>query len=250
PSFEPLSHAEPRREIASNPRLTDSRLKTPPFSEPSPLSGVERELRSAEQYAPFVGAAIRLVMESVGIYTTRSTKQRTQPLLNLNHPDIEENASVEPDRIDFEWSSVEHALEYRLRLTRLDGDSQTVANVSLEPTQTRFSLGKSLSPGEYELVISVALADQLYTVRRTFYVLDSERLSQLQWARAHATTHPLLSTAVFYKIDRYGEALRCLKEHAARKYPDDPQVQHWLNLVQVRVEERRAEIEIVDRSLP
>lgn len=231
---EPSSPTSAMRDAGTLPQLADSRTKPPSF-----ISTVERELQSAGQYASFVGEAVHFV-SSLTSLTTRSDGQRSQPWLHLKQPDIESNGSIEPDAVSFEWLPVENATGYRVRVDSVGEAARTVEETRLEPTETRFTLREPLPAGEYELTIIVVQAGQERVYRRKFYVLDAERLRQLEWARQHIESKPLLSAAVFYMLDRYTEALVSL-ERAIQKHSNDPLVKQWRVLVEERVQERKAE---------
>jgi hypothetical protein len=237
-SSEPSSSNSPMRDAGTLPQLADSRTKPPSFNS-TILSSVERELQSAGQYASFVEEAVQFV-SSLTSLTTRSDGQRPQPWLHLKRPDIESNSSIEPGAVSFEWLPVENATGYRVRVDSAGEAYRTIEETRLEPTETQFTLREPLPAGEYELTIIVEQAGQERVYRRKFYVLNTERLHQLEWARQHIESKPLLSAAVFYALDRYAEALVSLK-HAARRHSNDPLVKQWGALVEERVQERKAE---------
>jgi hypothetical protein len=219
----------------AQPRIADSRLETP--SAPA----ASDELRRARQSPPFVASAVEWLQQSVAQLTLRSDEQSQTPWLRLRTPDIESNSAIEPGVVVFEWTPVDNAKGYRVRLIQANR-AEPVVDVALEVGQTRLAFEQPLRPGEYTLTIVVEQEGRSRVFRRNFYVLSTEQQRALRWARENAERYPLLSAAVFYENDRYTDALRCL-ERASREYPNDRLVAAWRKQVEARIRQRVAEFE-------
>ncbi|MCS7208845.1 MAG: hypothetical protein NZ874_04655 [Fimbriimonadales bacterium] len=219
-----------------NPQLADVRLRQPNIAAMPPSS--EEELQSLAQVPSFVREAVNFLASLPAIHSTRGSA--SSPWLRILEPDIEQNGAIEPNTTVFKWSPVENATGYRVRLTLWSDSPRPVAESQMDAAQTQFALSSALPAGEYELAITVEQGNSQRTLQRRFYVLSSDQMRQLQWARRYAERKPMLSAAVLYQIDRYGEALQCL-ERAAQKYPSDSRVQKWRAFVQQRLQQRVAE---------
>jgi len=96
--------------------------------------------------------------------------------------------------------------------------------------------------GKYELIIA-ALRDgeEPIVLRRRFRVLSERQRTMWSWARQHERTHPLVSATVYYyHLDRYTDALRCLRR-AQQQNPNDAQINRWLAFVEQRIRQRESE---------
>jgi hypothetical protein len=221
----------------AQPRIADPRLSAPAALPPS----AQEELRRARQSPPFVASAVEWLQQSVAQLTLRSDEQSQTPWLRLRTPDIESNSAIEPGVVVFEWTPVDNAEGYRVRLIQANR-AEPVVDVALEAGQTRLAFEQPLRPGEYTLTIVVEQEGRSRVFRRNFYVLSAEQQRALRWARENAERYPLLSAAVFYENDRYTDALRCL-ERASREYPNDRLVAAWRKQVEARIRQRVAEFE-------
>ena len=219
----------------AQPRTADSRLETPP------APAASDELRLARQSPPFVASAVEWLQQSVAQITPRSGGQSQMPWLRLRTPDIESNSAIEPGVVVFEWTPVEDAKGYRLRLNQANR-SEPIGDATLDAGQARLALDQPLRPGEYTLTIIVEQEGQSRVFQRDFYVLNESQQRALRWARENAEQYPLLSAAVFYENDRYTDALRCL-ERASKEYPNDRLVDQWRKQVESRIRQRLAEFE-------
>ncbi|MCX7993239.1 MAG: hypothetical protein N2651_06175 [Fimbriimonadales bacterium] len=219
------------------PQLADSRLTQPePERPPAPPS--QRELQQAAQYPSFVGNAVKLLSQAAATLGNRSASNTVTPWLEFIQPDLQRNISILPQTRRFQWTPVAEASGYLFILRRTDGD--TIAQATLAADKNEFTLDAPLPPAQYEVRIVAQLPDQARTLRREFYVLNPEQQQRYAWAQQYAEKSPLLSAAVFYQIDRFEDALRCV-ERAARKYPNDPQVDLWRRVVQLRINLRLGE---------
>lgn len=251
---EPSTAAAPAQEVPAppaerlsqpTPQLAQERVKPPASAAPQaprttpPLPASQRELQTARQYAAFVQQAVGLLQQAAAALEMRTVPRPATPWLNFVEPDLLNNAALEPNTRRFRWQPVPDAEGYEVKLIRVS-DGTTLAAATLDATQTELVLDAPLPAGSYELHLTAFQGLQQKTARVMFYVLDVEQLQQLQWARQHAQDKPLLSAAVFYQIDRYGEALECL-ERAAQQYPSDPQVEKWRAVVQARLRLRASE---------
>lgn len=232
------------RSTDSPPRLVDTR-STPPGASarprkptpPAPPSS-QRELQLAQQLPAFVRDAIDLLQQATA-FATRSAPISAAPWLEFVQPDLQRNSSITADTLRFQWSPVPDAQGYRFVLRRADGG--VVAEANLNAERTEYALNEPLEAGQYEITLTVMTsAEPARTLRRKFYVLDAEHERMYQWARQRADTLPLLSAAVFYQIDRYEDALRCI-ERAAQKYPNDERVSKWRKVIQTRIDTRVGE---------
>lgn len=237
----PLAAADARQGEADTPVLADSRLTPrPPATPAGSLPASAQELQAASRFGAFVQEAVELLQQAVAQLGTRAaTMPPATSGIRLTQPELESNYSLEPGQLVFRWTPVESAQGYAVRLIHL-GDGSDVLNTQLDAAQAEFTLSEPLPPGEYELTITVQEGARQRAYRKRFYVLNAEQLEQLNWARRHASSQPLLSAAVFYKIDRYGEALQAI-ERALQKFPNDPLVQRWRDVIQRRLSQRQAE---------
>ncbi|MFN7016371.1 MAG: hypothetical protein ACK4P5_04280 [Fimbriimonadales bacterium] len=232
------------RPSVSDPRTADTRITIPDTparprkpTPPAPPSS-QRELQLAQQMPAFVREAIGLLNQATA-FATRSAPTSAAPWLEFIQPDLQRNTSISADTLRFQWSPVPDAESYQLTLQQADGG--IVAEAQLSAEQTGYALSEPLQAGQYKVVISVIVAEKpARTLRRKFYVLDTEQQRAYEWAQSHAETLPLLSAAVFYQIDRYADALRCI-ERAAQKYPEDERVNQWRQVIQTRINARIAE---------
>ncbi len=232
------------RPSVSDPRTADTRLTIPDTparprkpTPPAPPSS-QRELQLAQQMPAFVREAVGLLNQATA-FATRSAPTSAAPWLEFIQPDLQRNTSISADTLRFQWSPVPDAQGYRFVLRRADGDF--VAEASLNAERTEYALHEPLEAGLYEIALSTVTSEEpARTLRRKFYVLDAEQERMYQWARQRADTVPLLSAAVFYQIDRYADALRCI-ERAAQKYPEDERVSQWRQVIQTRINARIAE---------
>ncbi|MCS7272615.1 MAG: hypothetical protein NZ550_00510 [Fimbriimonadales bacterium] len=233
----PRAPADTRRSVAVSPRLAEARPAVPApqraFLPPS-----QRELQQAAKYPSFVGSAVQLFTQVAATLGKRSAPEAAAPPIEFIQPDLQRNLSIPPRTRRFQWKPVAEASSYLFFLKRVGGG--IVAQATLNADQNEFTLEAPLPPAQYEVHLVAQLPSRALSLRREFYVLFPELQQRYEWAQQHAEKLPLLSAAVFYEIDRFEDALRCI-ERAAQKYPNDPLVAQWRRIIQIRISLRVGE---------
>ncbi|MCS7301534.1 MAG: hypothetical protein NZ556_08295, partial [Fimbriimonadales bacterium] len=229
--------ADTTRSGTAHPRVADSRLAQPPQERPpAPLSS--DELQQAARYPSFVRDAVQILSQAAATLGMRSVPDAAAPPLEFTQPDLQRNISVMSQNRRFQWKPVPEALGYQFVLRRVNGS--ILAETTLGADQTEFTLDAPLPPAQYEVRLVAQLPDKTLSLRREFYVLNAELQQRYEWAQRHAEKSPLLCAAVFYQIDRFEDALRCI-ERAVQKYPNDPRVNRWREVIQTRLNLRLGE---------
>ncbi|MDW8105935.1 MAG: hypothetical protein RMK45_00490 [Armatimonadota bacterium] len=233
----PHALADTERPVAVPPRLAEAR-PTPPPSQRAPVPSSQHELQQAARYPSFVDSAVQLLTQAAATLGKRSVPAVATPPLEFVQPDLQRNVSILPQTRHFQWKPVAEAIGYLFILRRVGGG--TVAQATLNANQNEFTLETPLSPAQYEVHLVAQLPSHTLSLRREFYVLPPKAQRRYEWAQQHAEKSPLLSAAVFYEIDRFEDALRCI-ERAAQKYPNDPLVAQWRKVIQTRISLRTSE---------
>jgi hypothetical protein len=139
-------------------------------------------------------------------------------------PDLSESRLLEEAQPLFKWEPVNNATKYVITLRAKSGNLALVDELS--PEQTAYRPPTPLERGnDYTLTIEV-VREGLSTLRGTlrFEVISADDLHDLRVARANMQKHPEASGVVFYRLQRYKEALTAF-EVAQQRNPQDPEIQ-------------------------
>jgi tetratricopeptide (TPR) repeat protein len=232
----------------TTPRLADETPRTAKPSTDDPprnITPIERELASIRRVEPFIREAANAFTALINFDSIRSERQTAQvPSIRILKPDIERNPAIEQTRPLIQWQPIQQAVGYRLQILD-ENNSRALLEVTLDAARTEYlmPLEATLAQGgKYELIIA-ALRDgeEPIVLRRRFRVLSEPQRSMWNWAQQHERTHPLLSATVYYyHLDRYTDALRCLRR-AQQQNPNDAEINRWLAFVEQRIRQRESE---------
>ena len=232
----------------TTPRLADETPRTAKPSTDTPARNttpIERELASIRRVEPFIREAANAFAALTALDGTRADNQSVQvPPIRILKPDIERNAAILETRPLFRWQPLPQVVGYRLRIRDVNA-SEEILDVALDAVQTEYLFPSDIvftRGARYELAI-VALREggDMITLRRQFRVLSEPQRSMWNWAQQHERTHPLLSATVYYyHLDRYTDALRCLRR-AQQQNPNDAQINRWLAFVEQRIRQRESD---------
>ena len=232
----------------TTPRLADETPRTAKPSTDTPARNttpIERELASIRRVEPFIREAANAFAALTALDGTRADNQSVQvPPIRILKPDIERNPAIEETYPLIQWQPLQQAVGYRLQL--LDANnSRMLLETTLDATRNEYRMppeAQLARGGNYELIITALReGEEPIVLRRRFRVLSEPQRSMWNWAQQHERTHPLLSATVYYyHLDRYTDALRCLRR-AQQQNPNDAEINRWLAFVEQRIRQRESE---------
>lgn len=179
------------------------------------------------QGVPYEGA-IRLpdwARTAIALYENPPSPVRSattqEPPFRLKAPSPRQTA-VDTLKPVFEWEAVPDATGYRVALTDESGQG-----IPLKVSGTRVEPAQPLQEGAtYRLQIIALMPDTLPgdepRLTYEFHTLSAKQRQQLEWARAHAKTAPIISAITLYQLGFRDEARNTLPQSS-----DDPKVQRW-----------------------
>ncbi|GIV05574.1 MAG: hypothetical protein KatS3mg016_1149 [Fimbriimonadales bacterium] len=218
--------------LAQTPPNTPNELA--PSKEPSePANSAPNTLTLEQRIARASGlfrTPVSKLSEALASLTSNSARRGgnntpSTGQVKFIEPDLSESRLLEEAQPLFKWEPVNNATQYVITLRAQSGNLALVDELS--PEQTEYRPSTPLERGKsYTLTLEV-VREGLSTLRGTlrFEVMSADDLHDLSVARANRHKHPELSGIVFYRLQRYRDALEAF-EIAQQRNPKDPEIQH------------------------
>lgn len=192
----------------------------------SPTSTLEQRIASA---AGLFRLPLSKVSETLASLTSGSVRRSGNTTTSTGQvrfvePDLRESILLEEDSPLFQWKPVANATRYTVTLQTRAGNPIHVDE--LPPEQTSYRPPTPLERGKAYTVTIQAEREGLSTLSGTlrFEVMSADDLQDLRAARANMQKHPEASGIIFYRLQRYREALEAF-EIAKQRNPEDPEIQ-------------------------